>query len=87
MQKKYISALSVCHHLPTTMVVKKSLTHAELLTLHVPTPFPHPTDSVEVIKAKFLRSFNIALGGEEGGVMDFENESILFITLLVIHID
>ena len=55
--------------------------------MHIPTPSPHPTDGVEAIKAKFLWSFNFVLEGEEGGVMDFENESILFITLLVIHID
>ena len=35
-----------------------------------PYPLPHPTDSVETIKAQFLWSFNIVLGGEGGGDMD-----------------
>ena len=39
-----------------------------LLTLYVPTPSPHPTDSVETVKAQFL--FNIVLCGEGGGGMD-----------------
>ena len=34
-------------------------------TLYVPTPYHHPTDSVETVKAQFLWSFNIVLG-EEG---------------------
>ena len=41
-----------------------------LLTLYVPTPSPHPTDSVETVKAQFLWSFNIVLGGEGGGYMN-----------------
>ena len=41
-----------------------------LLALYVPTPSPHPKDSVETVKAQFLWSFNILLGGEGGGDMD-----------------
>ena len=48
-------------------------------------PPPHPTDSVEIVKAQFLWSFNIVLGGEGGGVMDLQNAALLFTTLLVIH--
>ena len=33
-------------------------------------PSPHPTDSVETVKAQFLWSFNIVLGGKGGGDMD-----------------
>ena len=40
-----------------------------LLTLYVPTPSPHPTDSAETVKAQFIWSFNIVLGGEGEGDM------------------
>ena len=43
-----------------------------LLTLYVPSLSPHPTDSVETIKAQFLWSFNIVLGGEGEGDMDLQ---------------
>ena len=32
---------------------------------------PHPQNSLETVKAQFLLSFNIVLGGEEGGVKWF----------------
>ena len=36
--------------------------------MHLPTPSPfHPMDSVETVKPQFLWSFNILLGGAEGG--------------------
>ena len=41
-----------------------------LLTLYIPTPYPHPTECVETVKAQFLWSFNIVLGWEGGGDMD-----------------
>ena len=36
----------------------------------VPTSSPYPTDSIETVKAQFLWSFNIVLGGEGRGDMD-----------------
>ena len=33
-------------------------------------PYPHPTGSVETVKAQFLWSLNIVLGGEGEGDMD-----------------
>ena len=43
----------------TVVQFERFLTRAKLypralLTLHVPTPSPHPTDSVETVKAQFL---------------------------------
>ena len=49
---------------------KNNILDYSLLTLHVPTPSSHPTDSVETVKALFLWSFNIVLGREGGGDMD-----------------
>ena len=44
--------------LGTVVQFERFLTHAKLiralLTLYVPTPSPHPTDSVETVKAQFL---------------------------------
>ena len=51
---------------------ERFLTHAKLYRRAANTarPYPHPTDSVETIKAQFLWSFNIVLDGEGGGYMD-----------------
>ena len=53
---------------------ERFLTHAKLYRRAAntarPYPLPHPTDSVETIKAQFLWSFNIVLDGEGGGYMD-----------------
>ena len=51
----------------TCEIVSARYQHYTFLT---PTPYPHPTDSVETIKAQFLWSLNIALGEEGGGDMD-----------------
>ena len=39
-------------------------------TAALPYSLPHPTDRVETVKAQFLWSFNIVLGGEGEGDMD-----------------
>ena len=58
----------------TVVQVKRFLTHAKLYPRTTntapPTPSPHPTDSVETVKAQFLWSFNTVSGAEGGGDMD-----------------
>ena len=60
----------------TVVQFKRFFTHVKLYsratnTAHpYPLPGPHPTDSVETVKAQFLWSLNIALGEEGGGDMD-----------------
>ena len=70
----------------TVVQFERFLTRAKLypralLTLHVPTPSPHPTDSVETVKAQFLWSFNIVLDGEGRGDMELYNDSTAFCVL------
>ena len=69
--------------LGTVVQFERSLTYAKFISaryLHCTYPpfSPHPTDSVETVKAEFLWSFDIVLGGEGEGVMDFLNESTSF---------
>ena len=60
--------------LGTVVQFERFLTHAKLYPRATntvrPYPIPHPTDSVETVKAQFLWSFNIVLGGKGGGDMD-----------------
>ena len=59
--------------LGTVVQFERLLTHAKLYPRATNTvrPCPLPPDSVETVKAQFLWSFNIVLGGEGGGDMDF----------------
>ena len=59
----------------TCEIVSARYQHYTFLT---PTPYPHPMDSVETIKAQFLWSLNIALGEEGGGDMDLKKDSTAF---------
>ena len=58
----------------TLVQFESFLTHANLYPRATntvrPSPLPHPTDSVETVKAQFLWSFNIILGGEGERDMD-----------------
>ena len=61
--------------LGTVVQFERFLTHAKLYPRATntvrPYPLPHPTDNDETVKAQFLWSFNIVLGGEGVGDMDF----------------
>ena len=68
--------------LGTVVQFERFLTHAKLYTRATntvrPSPSPHPTDSVETVKAQFRWAFNIVLGGEGGGDMDLWKDSTAF---------
>ena len=65
----------------TVVQFERFLTRAKLYpraaTLYVPTPYHHPTDSVETVKAQFLWSFNIVLGEEGEGIWICKKTALL----------